>query len=423
MKKTMLKSPVGLAFVLASSNVFAGGFALNEQSISGMGSGFAGRSSSAEDASTIYGNPAGMALLKREQVSVGAATLFAKSDISRTRSTFGGNEDGDMVPTTTVPMGYYVKPIDDHWAFGVGFYVPFGLITDYGSGFAGRYYANKSEVTTLTFQPTISYAFNEKVSIGFGPTINRISGEISGMVPNPLSPGRNDGKLKSTGDDTALGFNAGVLVQATDQTRLGLTYHSKVSYHLDAKTKVTDGIFSVLGVSGRSYDASLDVDTPESVDVSVTHQFNNDWTLYLGSTWTRWSRFKELTIENSGLPPLLSGQLGTISEEQNWHDTWAHAIGAAYQLNNQWVLRAGFSVDQSPANNTNRGPRIPTGDRKVLSFGAGWTPVENVTIDLAYSYLWEESVEVNDASASRGAYSARYKNSASGLGTSVSYRF
>lgn len=86
------------------------------------------------------------------------------------------------------------------------------------------------------------------------------------MVPNPLSPGRNDGKLKSTGDDTALGFNAGILVQATDRTRLGMTYHSKVSYHLDAKTKVTDGIFSVLGVSGESYDASLDVDTPESVD-------------------------------------------------------------------------------------------------------------------------------------------------------------
>jgi long-chain fatty acid transport protein len=243
------------------------------------------------------------------------------------------------------------------------------------------------------------------------------------MVPNPLSPGRNDGKLKSTGDDTALGFNAGILVQATDRTRLGLTYHSKVSYHLDAKTKVTGGVFSLLGVSGQSYDASLDVDTPESVDFSVTHQLNDDWTLYAGTTWTRWSRFKELVIQNSGLPPLLSGSLGTVAEEQNWHDTWAHAIGTAYRLNNQWVLRAGLSVDQSPANNTDRGPRIPTGDRTVISFGAGWTPVDDVTIDVAYSYLWEESVQVNHTSATRGAYSSTYKNSASGLGASVSYRF
>ncbi|WPN61002.1 outer membrane protein transport protein [Pseudomonas sp. P9_35] len=423
MKKIILKAPVGLVVAFATSHALASGFALNEQSISGMGSGFAGRSSSAEDASTVFGNPAGMSRLKSEQVSLGAATLFAKNDISQTRSTFGGQEDGDVVPTTTVPMGYYVKPIDEHWAFGVGFYVPFGLITDYGSDFAGRYYGNKSEVTTLTFQPTISYAFNDRVSIGFGPTVNRISGEITGTVPNPLSPGRNDGKLKSNGDDTALGFNAGVLVQATDRTRVGLTYHSKVSYHLDAKTKVSNGIFSVIGLSGRSYDASLDVDTPESVDFSVTHQLDNDWTLYAGSTWTRWSRFKELTIENTGLPPLLSGALGTITEEQNWHDTWAHAIGTAYQLNSQWVLRAGFSVDQSPANNTNRGPRIPTGDRKIVSFGAGWTPVDNVTIDVAYSYLWEESVRVNETSPARGAYSSKYRNSASGLGTSVSYRF
>lgn len=423
MKKIILKTSLSLAASLASVHVFASGFALNEQSISGMGTGFAGRSSSAEDASTVFGNPAGMSRLKHEQVSVGAATLFAKSDISQTRSTFGGGEDGDMVPVTTVPMGYYVKPIDEHWAFGVGFYVPFGLITDYGSGFAGRYYANKSEVTTLTFQPTVSYAFNDKVSIGFGPTINRISGELSAMAPNAFSPGTNDGKVKSTGDDTAFGFNAGVLVQATDRTRFGMTYHSMVSYHLDAKTKLTNGTFSLLGVSGQSYDASLDVDLPESVDLSVTHQLNDDWTVYLGSTWTRWSRFKELTAETKGLPVILRNSLGTVTEEENWHDTWAHAVGASYQVNKQWVLRSGFSVDQSPTNNTNRGPRIPTGDRTVVSLGAGWTPVDNVTVDFAYSYLWEESVKVNQVSATRGAYSSKYKNSANGFGTSLTYRF
>lgn len=90
MKKVMLKTSLGIAVALASSQLLAAGFALNEQSISGMGTGFAGRSSSAEDASTVYGNPAGMSRLKREQVTVGGAAVIAKTDISGPGSNFGG---------------------------------------------------------------------------------------------------------------------------------------------------------------------------------------------------------------------------------------------------------------------------------------------------------------------------------------------
>jgi long-chain fatty acid transport protein len=147
MKKVMLKTTLSLAVTMASTQIFAAGFAINEHSISGMGTGYAGRSSSADDASTVYGNPAGMSRLKREQVTGGVAFLDAKTDISDASSSpNGGSNKGDMVPFTSVPMGFYVKPIDDHWAFGLGVYVPFGLITDYEKGFAGRYFGSKSEV-------------------------------------------------------------------------------------------------------------------------------------------------------------------------------------------------------------------------------------------------------------------------------------
>ncbi|MBU2253777.1 MAG: outer membrane protein transport protein, partial [Gammaproteobacteria bacterium] len=102
----------------------------------------------------------------------------------------------------------------------------------------------------------------------------------------------------------------------------------------------------------------------------------------------------------------------------NWHDTWAHAVGAAYKLNRQWTLRAGLAVDQSPTNNTDRSPRIPTGDRTILSLGTAWSPNDDVTIDLAYSYLMED-----DAHIERDDYSATYKNTAHGLGAQVTYRF
>ncbi len=422
MKTTWLKTALAVAVGALSSQAMAAGFALNEQSISGMGTSFAGRSSSADDATTLFGNPAGMSRLKREEVSFGMAAIRAKTDIKDTSATtaigtpVSGSNDGDMVPFTAVPMGYYVKPIDDKWAVGVGLYVPFGMITDYESGYQGRYHGDYSEVRVITVQPTISYRFNEKLSVGFGPTLNRIDGELQSATY--LGPGIPDGRVSVKGDDTAVGFNAGILYEFTPHTRMGLTYRSKVEYTLEGNTELKEG-FGLTQLGGK-YDASLDLTTPESIDVSVTHELNDQWTLYAGAMLTRWSRFEAIVIENEGLP---SGPLNPIVEDQEWHDTWSYALGAAYKLNREWTLRTGLAFDQSPTNNVDRSPRIPSGDRTAVSFGVGWNPTDDITVDLAYSYLWEEDTKVRRNSQTRGTYYADYENSAHGFGASLSYRF
>ncbi len=415
MKTTWLKTALAVAVGALSSQAMAAGFALNEQSISGMGTSFAGRSSSADDATTLFGTPAGMSRLKREEVSFGMAAIHAKTDIKDTSSAPvpTGSNDGDMVPFTAVPMGYYVKPIDDKWAAGVGVYVPFGMITDYESGFQGRFFGDYSEVRVITVQPTVSYRFNDKLSIGFGPTFNRIDGELQSAT-------LNGGRVKVKGDDTAMGFNAGVLYEFSPQTRMGVTYHSKVEFELEGDTQLSGAGF---GPFVGKYDASLDLTTPESVDVSLTHELNDDWTLYAGAMWTRWSRFEAIVIENEGMSPMLPSSVQTIVEEQDWHDTWSYAIGAAYKLNRTWTLRSGLAFDQSPTNNVHRSPRIPTGDRTAVSFGLAWNPTDDVTVDLAYSYLWEEDTKVRRESPTRGVYNATYENSAHGFGASLSYRF
>ncbi|MBP8236420.1 MAG: outer membrane protein transport protein [Pseudomonas sp.] len=415
MTKRVVKTCLSLALVSAASHGVASGFAINEQSVSNMGTAFAGRSSSADDASTVFGNPAGMARIKREQVSGGIALIHAKTDIDHASGSASGSNDGDMVPFIGAPMGYYVKPLDDNWSFGLGLYVPFGLVTDYERSFQGRYHGDRSEVRVITLQPTLSYRVNEQLSIGFGPTINRIDGELTSAIDNPI-PTAADGKVKIKGNDTALGYNLGVLFEITPQTRFGLTYHSKVDYRLKGDTTVSGP--GVIATSAGTYDASLELTTPESVDFSVTHELDADWTLYAGSTWTRWSRLEEIRADNKGVGGLLAGKLSSISEPQNWHDTWAHAVGAAYKLNPQWTLRAGLAVDQSPTNNTDRSPRIPTGDRTIVSLGTAWSPNDDVTIDLAYSYLMED-----DAHIERDDYRATYKNTAHGLGAQVTYRF
>ena len=89
MSKRLLKAGLAVAITATSGHGFASGFALNEQSISGMGTSFAGRSSFADDASTVFGNPAGMSRLKRDEVYVGAAAIHAKSDISHASANAG----------------------------------------------------------------------------------------------------------------------------------------------------------------------------------------------------------------------------------------------------------------------------------------------------------------------------------------------
>lgn len=429
MKKVMLKTTLSLAVAMASSHVFASGFALNEQDVAGMGTGFAGRSSSADNASTVYGNPAGMARLEGQQVTGGVAAIDASTNIKDVSGRSTGSNKGDMVPFTAVPFGFYTNKLNEQWAVGFGVYAPFGLVTDYESGFQGKAFGSKSEVKVITFQPTVSYAFNDRVSIGFGPTINRISGTLESDINLPIA-GTGSNNIKIKGDDTALGFNAGLLVQATDTTRVGLTYHSKVKYKLEGHTEVTKGanVPAAFLNDGR-YDASLKIDTPESWDLSVTQDLSDAWKLYAGATWTRWSRLKDITVNNEGVSAAAgSGALapqivGTIKEDQNWHDTWAYALGTSYRVTKQVVLRTGLTFDQSPTNNTDRSPRIPTGDRTIFSLGLGYDVMPNMTIDVAYSYLKEEPVKVARANALGQSYNAKYENSANGFGLGVTYKF
>ncbi|CAD5107716.1 outer membrane protein transport protein [Zestomonas carbonaria] len=432
MKQEWLKTTLALAIGAVSTHSLANGIAINEQSASGAGTAYAGRASSALDASTIYGNPAGLSKLKRTEISGGLALVDASVDISHANSSAQGTNKGDSVPLAAVPFGYFATPVDDNLTFGLGIYVPYGIINDYESSFQGRYQGSYSKVKVITVQPTVSYKINDRVSFGFGPTINRIDGQLKSNLNNAGALGSGDAKVNIKGDDTAFGFNAGILVDLTDDTTWGLTYHSKVSYKLKGDTEIKGGN-GVLGLANGKYDAGLNITLPESVDTSITHKLNDDWTLYAGALWTRWSRLDKIEVRNSGIDnPLVASQFGTVSETLDWKDTWSYSIGAAYQLDPQWVLRTGFALDGAPASNSNRNVRIPVGNRKIFTLGAGWSPNADMTFDFAYAYLWESDAKVDHGDREpvvpglpslQPGYQATYSNSAHGLIAQMTYRF
>src|SRR5690554_1614025 len=294
-KFNRLSLAVAIAAAALASQAHAGGYQINEQSVSGQGYGHAGRSSNVNDATIVFGNPAGMSFLDRAQVTAGGTYLNVNTDINNAEASrdFGagpvpieGSSDGDMVPGTLVPFAFYAHPVNERLAFGFGVYAPFGSKTEYEDSFEGRYMGNYTEVTVMSAQPTLSFKFNEQWSIGAGITYNRVDGELASKVPvSTLVSGgtvppsvEGDGEVRVEGDDEAWGYNIGIIYRPIPETTLGLTYRSKVEYTLEGTSRSSGGAEAIR----QNQDAKLDLTTPETVNFSITQQMTDRLKLMAG---------------------------------------------------------------------------------------------------------------------------------------------
>ncbi|MGJ8514267.1 OmpP1/FadL family transporter [Carnimonas bestiolae] len=436
----------GLVAAGAAPTAWAGGFQLNEQSVSGQGTGYAGRSSNVSDATILNGNPAGITHLDRPVITVGGTYIDAHTSISDSQGSLNlngrpiqptqGSAGRNPVPGTMVPFGFFTTPIDDHWAAGLGVYSPFGLQTDYGNDFKGRYFGDFTSVKVITVQPTIAYKFNEQWSVGVGVTYNHIDGEVrafspdasglAGMAGLPGASPMGEGRVNVQGDDDAWGVNLGVMYRPTTTTTLGLKWRSKVSYHLKGDVYYSNvpgqgqpAAGNPLGVGSIRRDGKLNVGTPELFDFSVTQLITDDWRVMAGVTWVHWSEFRDINVYSDGAP--------NIKEDQFYKNSWQFALGTAYQLNSDWVVRGGFSYDRTPSRDAYRSVRIPSDDRYAISVGAGWQPDEHWKLDVAYSFLYEPHTDIDQSrdfgSGVSADYSARYHNKAHAFGAQLSYLF
>ena len=89
MRNILLLSVASLALISGSSAGHAASFYIQEQSVSGLGTAFAGAAADTQDASTVFYNPAGMTELEKTEVYAGAHFLILDASFKNTGSTSG----------------------------------------------------------------------------------------------------------------------------------------------------------------------------------------------------------------------------------------------------------------------------------------------------------------------------------------------
>src|SRR6266487_1417356 len=386
-RKAALSLAVAGAFAGGVSQAHAAAFALIEQSASGLGNSYAGAAAAAEDASTIFYNPAGMSLLPGGmQVSAGLAliNLSAKfSDSGSSPSTVPaprplGNNGGDAGDLSAVPNLYFAMDVAKDLKFGVGVSAPFGLKTEYDPTWAGRFQAIKSDIKTINVNPSVSYKLDDKISFGFGLNYQQIDAELTREV-TPAAPGVT---VRVEGKDTSYGFNLGAMFRMTPDTTLGVSYRSSIKYEVEGTVAFSGAIGQPDG------NVSLDIKMPDSTSFALKHRINPSWTLLADATRTGWAKIKDLTIvRDTGV------QLESTPE--NFKNTWRVGVGAVYRYDDAWSIKTGLAYDQTPVNDTDRTARLPDQNRMWLSFGGQYKLSKDGTLDFGYAHLFIKDATIN----------------------------
>jgi len=396
--------------------VYAGGFAISAQSASAVGNAFAGGAAAAEDASTIWYNPAGMGLLPGINISSAVHAIRPSFKFENRGSTGafaapGTGEGGDGGEWGYVPQLYASMSLGERWRLGIAVNTPFGLKTNYDAGWRGQFTALKSKVAAYNINPSLAYKITDDLWVGAGVSVQRFTTELTNFA-GPLLGGA---KLKA--DDTAWGFNLGALANVGKHTRIGIAYRSSISYALEGNSTFSGG--------GGAFDsgARADLTVPESASVNVFHSLSDVWDLMAGATWTRWSRVGNLTVLRTSASALGTAGSTVTTLPFNWRDTVLLAIGANFKPREHWKIRFGIAYDPAVSNDTTRTPRLPDESRVSLTVGTNF-PLWLGTLDLAYAHDFVNDANINTTAAGvPGALVGSFKNSADVVSIQYNQRF
>jgi long-chain fatty acid transport protein len=438
----------------------AAGFALLEQSASRLGTAFAGTGAAADDATTIFFNPAGMLRLDRPQASIvtSGIEITSEFDDSASAAAFGqplGSNGGDAGDWNFVPSAYLAVPLDERWAVGVGVNAPFGLATDYEEGWMGRFQALRSEIQTLNVNPSVAYALSDRLSLGVGIDYQRLQAELTnavdysaviaqgvqqligaGQLPAGAAPAvlgataGLEGRTAVRGDDAAWGYNIGVLYDWSDATRLALSYRSRFEYDVRGTVRFTtpltvDPIGSAIvaqasapGATLSNGGVSVDLTLPDSAVLSLQQALGRRAQLLVDVAWTGWSTVQELRVVRD------SGATVSVTPER-WRDTWRYALGASYAVSDRFTLRAGVAYDETPVPSATRTPRLPDSDRTWLAIGARWR-WDSLTFDFGLAHLFAATATLaqdGGNAAATGVLVGRQHADVDIVSTQLVYRF
>lgn len=441
-----------LAAAAIASGAFAEGYQVNNMSAKQTGMGHVGAAMKLNSES-IFFNPAATAHQTSQfHISAGVTGILSNVHYQSLPTLENGYKSGPIEKSDnklSTPIHVYInyKPTD-RLAVGLGFFTPNGSSMKWGDNWSGAHLVQEINLAAYTFQPTVSFKICDRVSVGAGLMITWGNFDLSrsmlsatskrGLITGTLDPKiaglealiptLPDGQDKTAAQatlqklqgakaylsanmnnsivsaklegnaDVAIGVNAGILWDITDEWSLGMTYRSRMdmkvgkghaALHMDPTAAQLLAELSALS-PGTELLPALDQGTfntqlplPTVVTWGVSFRPTPKWEFAVDLQWSGWSAYKDLNVvfneKELGINPIYS--------VKNYSNTLAFRFGGEYKATDWLTARMGMYVDESPVSSDYLNPETPSMTKVSYTAGLTFRPARFMTVDLAYCYV------------------------------------
>lgn len=396
---------------LCHSQIFAGGFQLNEHGAKAMGMGGA-FTAVANDPTAVYWNGAGLTQFWGTNFVLGGTLIGPASSFRGIAPQITEYKTEDQI--FTPPHFFASHRINEQFAVGLGFTVPFGLGTDWDDNWVGRYLALKTELMVFTISPVVAYKITDGLSISAAFVYSFSNVEITRK--NSQAPFPGDAFIQLKGDDNAAyGYNLGLMYKPIETLSFGVSFHSQVKYDFEG-TANSEGLQQLIaaGQLPVNEDITAKLTTPFNLAFGVAYDVLPNLKFSADFQYIGWSSYDTLKVDfkNPNFEDLASPRL--------YDDSYIVRFGCEYKPSKQFGLLAGIYFDKDPVKPEYLNPSLPDANRFGLSLGFEYNILKNLSVSASYLHIGASQVTVtNSVDYFNGTY-----NSSANLGSlSISFGF
>ncbi|MFH0729059.1 MAG: outer membrane protein transport protein [Pseudomonadota bacterium] len=405
-----LRWAVLLLALFVPSLSWAGGLYLYEVGTPEVGLAGAGWAARAQDAATVFTNPAGMTRLERSELMLGIQPLYMNTAFNPNANTTASGIDGNA--SGLVPAGgtYYVHSLNPDLKLGVSVNGYFGAALEYGNQWVGRYYVEEVTLQAMSLQPAIAYRVRDWVSVGLG--VSALYGIFKEEIAvNNNVPGMPDGKLELDTDDWTCQLNLGILLEPWNGTRFGLTYLSEADLAFSDQPEFSGlgpGMRSILGNRGLlNAELGLDMKMPQAVMFSAYHEISGYFAVMGNVGWQEWSKFGMVGVSVASDNPT------SLTVDRKYKDTWHGALGCQLRITKPWLMSTGVAFDSTMVEEEDMTPDLPAGDTWRFGVGTQYRVSPKLSLGCAYELLWVGDLDMDVFRGPlAGRVSGTYENTA-----------